>query len=295
MEGNFFTLTPMTQRMSDLKPGQSYTGSITIINPINATSDFHYSVQIAPYSVSGEGYDADFSSSSDYTLLANWLTIDDPTGVITPNHTKTVHYTIKVPSNAPAGGQYAAIVVSKDPDATTDEDSGVAIKDIHEIASLIYADVAGQTTRSGEILENNFPTFVTSAPITLSAMLTNTGNIHITATIAVEATDAFTGEVIVGPSKENYQYAELIMPETTRYATRNISENLPQLGIVHVSQTIQYNGQTSVTEHDVIICPVWFLILICFIFFLLILSIFHLFHKFYCRKKHAHKTSKLKQ
>ena len=99
---------------------------------------------------------------------------------------------------------------------------------------------------------------MTNAPITLSAKLSNMGNVHENATIVIKATDFFTGNVIVEGNTEEEYYSEIVLSETTRLVVRDINEGLSLLGIVRVAQTINYNGQTSAEARNVIICPVWF-------------------------------------
>ena len=260
MEENVFTVTPMSQRMTNLKPGETYEGLITIGVPVNSKKEFKLNFSVAPYGVSGEDYNADLITESDRTQIVNWITIEESDMTIKPNERKEVHYKIKVPETAPAGGQYAAIIVTEKPEKEKDE--GVTVNNIFEMASLIYADVEGETVHEGEILENNISGFVTGAPIMVGALVNNNGNIHESATITIEAKDFFTGAVIVGSDDVSGHYSELVMPETTRRIEREIREGLPALGIIHVEQKIDYNGKTSVEAKNVIICPIWFLVLI---------------------------------
>ena len=274
---NYFTVTPMSQRMS-MKPGETYTGSILVINPVNSTEDFEYRVYVAPYGVEGQDYKANLTTETTRTQLARWITFEEESGVIEPNGSKEVKFTVKVPENAPGGGQYAAVVVSKNT-ATGTKEANVAVNDVFELASLIYGQVDGETVHKGEIVENNVPGFVTGAPIVLGALITNEGNIHESATIIIKATNYFTGEVIVGETDSNDEarvdetsgvsaenegetYTELVMPETTRYIQRDIMNNLPALGVVQVEQTIYYEGAISREVRNVIVCPVWFLAMV---------------------------------
>ena len=255
---NAFTIMPMNQKIS-LSPGEVYEGYITIINPSYATEDFAYKAEVTPYSVAGEEYTADLLSESDRTAISKWITIEEPTGTVKPNESKEIKFTIKVPQNAPAGGQYGTIAVSSNQDDSGA--NGVSVQNVFEIASIIYADVAGETVHDGEILENNIPSFVLANPVKLTAALTNNGNVHETAVFTITVSDVFTGKVIL-PTEENPgRYSEVIMPETTRYTEREVND-LPALGIVKVTQTIDYNGQTSTTEKQIIICPVWFIALV---------------------------------
>lgn len=279
-----FTIMPMSQRIS-LTAGETYEGSITVVNPADATEDFAYKTKITPYGVVGEDYKADLMSTSKYTSMAEWIQIEEPTGKVKPNESKKINFKIKVPENAPAGGQYATIAVSSD--QSNNATSGVAVQNVFEMASIIYATVAGDTKHEGEILDNYVPSFVLSGPVKLTASISNNGNIHETATVVITASDFFTGNVILPNEEVDGQFSEIIMPDTTRYIEREVS-NLPALGVVKVSQTIYYLGkEPSVVEKNIIICPVWFLLLLILTFIALISTIVFIIRKHLRRKKVA--------
>lgn len=255
---NIFTVLPMSQRIF-LTPGQEYEGSITVVNPVDATEDFKYKVSVYPYGVSGDNYDADLITDTDRTIITKWIEVTEPNGVVKPNESKEINFTIKVPEDAPGGGQYATIAVSSDTEATAQD--GVAVQNVFEIASIIYADVAGETIHEGDILENIVPGFALTTPVKITALLNNSGNVHETATFTVTATNMFNGQSILPTEGNDGRYTEMIMPDTERYVEREIS-NLPTIGIVKVTQTINYNGQISTAEQQMIICPIWFLTLV---------------------------------
>ncbi|MBR2741378.1 hypothetical protein IKD98_01300 [Candidatus Saccharibacteria bacterium] len=258
MDINAFTVLPMSQRFS-LAAGKTEKGSIKIVNPADATEDFSYKIGISPYGVVGEDYEADLVTDSNHTMIAKWIKISEPTGKIKPNETKEIEFTIEVPENAPAGGQYAAITVSSNNEAK--QSSGVAVQNVFEMASIVYATVAGETNHEGEVLENNIPGFVVAPPITLSALIENKGNVHADATFVIAVSDFFSGRVILPTEEDEGEYSEIIMPDTTRHIEREVS-NLPSLGVVKISQTIYYNGVANTQEKTVIICPIWFLALV---------------------------------
>ncbi len=255
---NVFTLMPMSQTIS-LKPGEVYNGSVKIFNPSYATEDFEYKAEVTPYGVIGNDYTADLLSESDRTAISKWIKIEEPTGTIKPDESKEVKFTITVPENAPAGGQYATIEISSNKEDSNSD--GVSIQNVFGMASIIYADIDGETVHEGKILENNVPSFVLNNPVTISALLNNNGNVHETATFTVTVSDVFTGRVILPTDENTGVYSEYIMPETTRFTEREVSD-LPALGIVKINQTINYNGEVSTVEKNVFICPIWFLILI---------------------------------
>ena len=256
--GNEFSVTPMNQ-MIELVPGETYIFSITVSNPVNSAENFDYRVYAAPYSVVTEEYDADVAKKTDYTRMVDWITIAEPTGTIVPNETKDIEFTITVPENAPGGGQYAAIIVGAD---DKDEVNGsTAVTNVLEIASILYAKVDGEIVHDGEVVENNVPGFVTDPKINVSSLIANEGNMHEIASIAITAKNVFTGETIASAELENGAYAELILPDSQRFINKEINE-LPMIGIINVQQDIYYNGETSTVEKNVIVCPIWFLVLL---------------------------------
>ena len=264
---NAFTILPMSQNFT-LVPGETYTGSITVVNPVNSTSDFAYSVSVSPYNVIGEDYQADISNVSAYSKIADWITIDNPTGSVKPNESQEINFTINVPADAAAGGQYAAIMVSSDP--SKQESEGVSINNVFALGSIIYANVEGEVTHEGSILQNNIPEFSTVTPVAVSALLDNHGNVHENAIFALNVTNALTGEKIFPTDEDqNNHFSEIVMPETTRYITRNI-DNLPALGIVKVEQTIYYNNEVSTVSKNIVLCPIWFFFLVALVIFSII-------------------------
>lgn len=252
-----FVVTPMSQEFS-LELGQTYTGTITVANPGSSTSDFAYKISVAPYSVLGEKYDADLATMSNHSIMVDWIKVEKPTGILKPNENAEINFTITVPSDAPAGGQYASLLVTEDVDAAINQ--GLKVNSVFEIASLVYANVAGETVEEGEILGSNIPGFVLSTPVNVGALITNTGNVHQTATTVLEVKDLITGQTIL-PTEENVgRYSEMIMPDTTRQTSYDIV-GLPAVGVVEVRQTIYYNGTSMVKSENVVICPVWFMVL----------------------------------
>lgn len=259
MENNTFTVLPMSQRFNNLVPGKSYTGSITIVNPADATADFSYKISLMPYGVIGQDYTADLTTDSTYTAISKWIHISEPTGKVKPNESKEVEFTISVPNDAPAGGQYAAIAVASNDESKNQE--SVSVQNVFELASLIYAQVDGETIHDGEIIKNDVPAFVTSNPVTIGALISNKGNVHEDATFVITVSDFFSGQVILPTEDNNGEYNEIIMPDSERYVQREIS-NLPALGVIKIGQSIYYNGEVSQVEKNIIICPIWFIILV---------------------------------
>ena len=79
------------------------------------------------------------------------------------------------------------------------------------------------------------------------------------------------------------------MPGTTRSVKREVS-NLPMVGVVRVNQTIYYNGEVSVVEKDVWICPIWFMVLAGLALVAIVLAVVFGVKKILGRKKLADKV-----
>lgn len=259
MTEKLFTVQPMSRRFS-LEAGGTYTGSITIVNPSDSTENFDYQVAVEPYGLISNN--DTFSSASVYSRIVDWITIDNPSGSIAPNDDQIINYTINVPDNAPAGGQYATLVVTQSSDSLTGNGS-VNINTILALASVIYADVTGITVRDGAILNNYVPSFSFDPSITLSSTIENKGNVHSDSITIIKVTNNFTGETVFPLDEQDNKFKEIILPETTRYITHNI-DNLPLLGSFKVTQTIYFNDTVSEVEQNLIICPLWFIFIVAF-------------------------------
>ena len=276
MEQNTFTISPMSQFVS-LTPGQTYSGSIKVVNPSGSTTDLEFSARVTPYSVIGQEYQADLATVSNFSQIVDWVQLDTPTGTIAPNSTAEIPFTITVPADAPAGGQYATIVVSQS--SAVDN----SISSIVGMASIIYADVAGETTHSGEVLDTSMPGFSFVTPVSIATTITNTGNVHETANVKLSVVNNITGERIFPKSDQPDTFSEVIMPSSARLLVRQL-EGLPALGAVQVTQTVTYNGTDTTFSGVLVLCPVWFLALIAFTIFSIIFSL--VFHTRSRRKSH---------
>lgn len=253
-----FSVTPMRHDF-DLKAGETYHGYLIVANPADATEDFHFKVSVSPYSVKGTEYTSDFTTMSDRTKIKDWISLDTDRGVLKPNETKRIEFTIKVPESAPAGGQYAMIGVSSD--SEPEGDSTGVVQNIYEMASLIFADVEGETKHEGRVLETKVPGFVASGKPVVSTTLINEGNVHETAKIKITVKNAFNGETVFSNDNETDGYEVTVMPETTRVVYRELA-GLPALGIFNVSEDVAYLDNNAGTSGVLVICPVWFMALV---------------------------------
>lgn len=267
-EGSSLTFGPTAQRIS-LKPGETYRSSVVVSNPAMSTRDTKFMLYITPYSIANDDYDPVFDRAGTYTQIAEWITLDVTEGTVAPNENKEIGFTIKVPEDAPAGGQYAAIVAQDMTSVGDGESSGVSVKSIGAVGSVVVADIAGQTREYGEVIENDVPGFVFNPPFSTSAGVTNTGNVHTDAKSVLQIWPLFSDEEIY-TNEESEDNAKLVLPDTTRYFF-NTWEDAPAIGIFRARQTVTIFGETSINEKIIVLCPLWLLFIIIFLIALLLI------------------------
>lgn len=266
------TISPPSQKLI-LTPGEDYEGSISVSNSSNAKYDLEYSVVVGSlnYGKDEEGKtdyeDLDVDEITGYNQIMNWIELKKKSGVIAKGDREVIPFVIHVPENAPAGGQYATIIVQDDSVRATGGE-GVAIESAIRFASNIYATIAGETEDKGVIVENNIPSFLLSNSLPAVSLVKNDGNVHTDAKYTLQVWSIFSDEeVCTNEEKEEGSRIEggktsLIMPGTERYHTQTCY--LPSIGVYRAKQTVTIFGEESVVEKMVIFCPLWLLFLILF-------------------------------
>lgn len=257
MDASAFGLSPMNQTVV-LNPGETYRDTIIITNPSTSEEDFHYKIEVTPYDVDSDNVDL-YDSYSDRNMIVEWITIvNDETGVVRPNESVELEYEVNVPEDAPAGGQYAAIRVSSDEDADSKDDA-YGIRENMAIAYLLYAEIAGETVRQGEIISASVPGFLFSGNIKGTSEIKNTGNVHGFAHYTLKIYPLFSGEEVY--TNEEEPESAVILPDKTLYHETSW-EGTPMIGIYNVVYTAEFEGVTTEVSKLVIKCPIWLLFVI---------------------------------
>lgn len=248
-----------------LNPGQTYTGVVTVSNPADAKGNLKYTAHVGSYVKTGDGegesdsWTADTDKRESYNEIMDWITLSNETGELAPNESRDITYTINVPENAPGGGQYAAVLVANDTD-TGGGGGNVMIDEKTQIASYIYADVAGLTESKGEILSNNIPGFLTTPQLDATSSVQNDGNVHTNAKYVLQVWPAFGSDEEICTNEEDPAETQ-VMPQTKQFHTETC--NLKAMaGIFKAKQTVTIFGETSIVEKYLVLCPLWLMIVI---------------------------------
>ena len=256
-----FSVSPMKQNIV-LNPGDSYRGTFTVSNPASSENDFNYAITISPFYVKDDAdYTAVFDVASDRTMISDWITLVSPAeGTIEPNSSDEIEFVINVPDDAPAGGQYAAITVSSA--STNDQTEGsTGIREQLAIAHTIFAEIAGNTIKQGEIKEAGVPSFIFSGDLAASSKIKNTGNVHGKATYTLQVFPLFSDEEVY--TNEEKPDEQVILPDRTLY-NQTIWKNTPSFGIYNVVYTVKFEGTETKVTKMVIKCPIWMLFSVLF-------------------------------
>ncbi len=261
-----FALSPMYQQIT-LTPGEPYVGNFEVVNPGDNTIDFYYTVSVKPFSVEGLD-DLSFIANGDYNQIVDWIELSRTEGIVSPNDNQEIRFTINVPENAAAGGQYAAILVTSEEYRV--DNTQVDLREKYEASHLIYAEVAGETVRKGNINNVNMPGFMLSGNITGSSQITNQGNVHSKAIHTLQVFPLFSGEEIY--TNEENPKEIWIMPGNTVMSSLSWEET-PNMGIFHAIYKVEFEGVESKVDKMVIVCPLWLLFIIILAIFLIIFKI----------------------
>ena len=255
-------VSPVKQKLS-IAPGESYVSSFKVQNV--GTEDFHYSTEAVPYSTVDESYSPNYSTISTYSQISQWITFDETkkTGFLKSGETIDVPFTINVPKDVPSGGQYAAIMAQTE-DGNADDAN---IRVVNRVGMILYVNVPGNTRTAGSVIDNKVPGFLFDPPVTVTALVENTGNVESTAEYTLKIWPLFSNETVY--NNEEQPGTLDIMPETRRFSTISW-DGAPRLGIFTVEQTVKYLDQVSTVKKLVIICPIWLLFIILALVFFMI-------------------------
>lgn len=270
-------MSPAREDIGDLKPGETYTGTFKIQN--TGQKKFDYTVSIEPYFVIDEYYTSTFKGVEAYNDIVEWVKFSKTEGSLEPNSEDEIAYTVKVPADVPAGGQYAALIaeITGAEGETTSDGAGVAVRG--QIGMQLFSNVEGNTRKTAKIEDNKIPSFIFNPPISATSVVENTGNTHTSANYVLQVYPLFGDEEVY--TNEESPATLVVLPETRRFNTISW-DGAPHIGIFRVKQTVTVFDETSTTEKLVFLCPIWLLFIILLAIFC---AIFWIFTRIRARKQ----------
>lgn len=254
---SWIQVSPVSARVI-LKPGSELDYSIIVSNV--GTDAFNFTVYAAPYTIVDEDYNVSFASETSRSQIVRWIKfinddgslVDTYKGSVAPGAKKSVNYRVTVPSDVPAGGQYATIFAQTEPSAAETNTSG--LKTVSRIGMVVYGRTEGETEESAEITEYHLPSFLTGGPVKASSIVKNSGNTDI------EARYSYTINSIVGGEIYKDEVAYNILPDTSRRQEFSW-ENTQPMGVFKATYRVEVLGEVHEETHLLIILPVYMIVI----------------------------------
>ena len=258
-------ISPVSTRVS-LNQKEQKPGTVEVKNYGNEPLN----IRVYPTPFSNADGNRNFKNESDYTKISHWIKIKDDSGnyqdsvtfTMTPKQTKTISYRIDVPSNAPAGGQYATIFFESLDDQKNEE----SIKTTTRVGMLIYANVAGELIREANITNIRTNSFITSDNLKVSYTVENKGNIDFQASTTLQVSSLF--------GRQLYNETELttVFPDSSE----NVEfewKNTPGFGLYNLHYKIRALDQTIEKNELILVASPFALVITGILIVVLILAI----------------------
>lgn len=172
------SVTPPLFQLS-IQPGDRWQSSVKVVNPNPYPITVGADVQ--NFTASGESGYGRFvpieGDRNDKKTLAEWISITNAPQTIPAEASVDIPFVIEVPTNAPPGGHYAALLISTQP---SEGAGGQTVQTVQTVTSLLFMRVAGDVREEGVIREFRAQDAVVSTPdVTLSLRFENKGNVHL--------------------------------------------------------------------------------------------------------------------
>ena len=258
-------ISPVSTRVS-LNQKEQKPGTIEVKNYGNEPLN----IRVYPTPFSNADGNRNFKNESDYTKISHWIKIKDDSGnyqdsvtfTMAPKQTKTISYKIDVPSNAPAGGQYATIFFESLDDQKNEE----SIKTTTRVGMLIYANIAGELIREANITNIRTNSFITSDNLKVSYTVENKGNIDFQASTTLQVSSLF--------GRQLYNDTELttVFPDSSENVEFEWKDT-PGFGLYNLHYKIRALDQTIEKNELILVASPFALIIIGILIVVLILAI----------------------
>ena len=170
------TITPALTDLS-VDMGERTEFTVTLLNDEQETTTILLESADARFTLEGIPLFLDIGNIPPDSLTW-WLSYEPGPYKLEPGEEKEIPITISIPERATPGGHYGAILVSRG--ATAEEEKPVTIKLQSKVASLLFANVAGEVDRSFSIADfSSKEKIYRSFPVSFEVQLSNDGNTHL--------------------------------------------------------------------------------------------------------------------
>lgn len=254
---NKLYVSPSITRIEDyLKPGDSFTRTLTLYNSSSEGRFFRVTVEPMGVKSDNQNYDITWGvSPTQYNKIVGWTTLSieqDEEIWIESKSKMPFTFTVDVPKNATGGAQYMSIIIH----LISPEDVGEGSWGVKTVLNtLVYTNVDGDVDVCANVLNQNIKGFSFQPVINTSSTVEDCGNVDILAKYRLEVKDLW-GKALWAEETER-----VIVPDNRRYLAMEWNE-APRFGIFKVTTTIALADGDHVAEATVFIVPVWLVIIL---------------------------------
>lgn len=228
-------ISPTSQELN-LKPGQTYSGILTIIN--DGGEDLTYTLGANEYRIKDAEYHPDFTISGDPASISplSWFRLPQGNTVVRAHQEAEVGYKVIVPTNATLGGHYGVIFAQTIPPSVS---GGTVISRIVRVGSIFYMSVGGDLYEQGSTVAPVLNWLQMEPPFPTSLKVKNSGTVHFAVNGSVQAKSLF------GAASTPAYFKGEVLPQTTRPFSVEIPARQP-LGIYKVTYKLNYLGKDQI-------------------------------------------------
>ncbi len=233
----FLTISPPLNELI-LEPGSKSTHGLSLYN--NSNSPIIVDLRVSPFVPEGENGQVNVADEP-LPKSQDWVTVYPSRVTLAPKEAKTISYTIELPSNAPPGGFYFAIVASSSPRKYQSHggqlESGASV--VASVSELVFVKINGPVSYNAKIEEFNTANkkrFFFYGPINFIARIKNLSNVHTIFSNQIEVENVIFPEKYVLKMKD-----QRIMPNAIRKFTAAMPGKW-HLGYYKATLTSSYAG-----------------------------------------------------
>ncbi len=249
----YLLISPATNSIQ-LHNSDVYTGKMSVQN--TKSREMKIKMSVGSYVIKNDNYDSpQYDSSDKYSLMRNWIKLDQDEFTLKPGESKEVRYTVVTPANPPAGSQYATIFAEDQP---TEKLKTSGIQATSRVGLVLTARMLdGKTIDRSNISEAKIEGYQPTAPLKASFAIKNEGNIGTNVTYSLVVKNALNGS----KQYEGKAQTSSVYPETTRRF--NLSWDKVGSWFYNVEMHIKLNGgKEHVIKKLVCTIPIWIILLL---------------------------------
>jgi hypothetical protein len=249
----FLEISPAGIR-TNLAGGESKSFEVVVKNIGGERADVK--MYAKPYNVNGDDYGLDLERENLHSQIFRWIEFEEAEFELGVGAEKAVKFTITVPENAVAGGQYAAIFAESSGEGLGDGASGIRM--VVRTSSLLYARIGNDAVQDVGV-ELKVPMINVGRKIFGTGEIVNRGNVRVEAKYIFEIRPLFSDQILFSGHKER-----VVLPDSDGVGQVESFEweETPWLGVFRAKYIVSVDGDEEVVTRIVFVMPIVVVVLV---------------------------------